>query len=50
MDYDQINTKNIEKINKQLENINSEGDKLFMDCIQKLMKNSEDVQKIIRSI
>ena len=45
MDYDQINTKNIEKINKQLENINSEGDKLFMDCIQKLMKNSEDVQK-----
>ena len=45
MDYDQITTKNIEKINKQLENIISEGDKLFMDCIQKLMKNSEDVQK-----
>ena len=44
LDYEQINTKNIEKINKKLENINSEGDKLFTQCIEKLMKNSEDIQ------
>jgi hypothetical protein len=45
LDYEQINTKNIEKIMKNLESICSEGDKLFTQCIQKLMKNSEDVQK-----
>ena len=45
LDYEQINTKNIEKITKKLENICSDGDKLFTECIQKLMKNSEDVQK-----
>ena len=45
LDYEQINTKNIEKMMKNLESIISEGDKLFTQCIQKLMKNSEDVQK-----
>ena len=45
LDYDQINTKSIEKINKKLENINSEADKLYTQCIERLMKNSEDVQK-----
>ncbi len=45
LDYEQINTKNIEKINKKLENIIADGDKLFTQCIQRLMKNSEDIQK-----
>ena len=44
LDYELINTKNIEKINKKMENIISEGDKLYTECIQKLMKNSEDIQ------
>ena len=44
LDYDQINSKNIEKINKKLEHIISEGDKLFTKCIEKLMKNNEDIQ------
>ena len=44
LDYDQINMKNIEKINKKLENIISEGDKLYTQYIEKLLKNSEDIQ------
>ena len=50
LDYDQINTKSIEKINKKLENINSEADKLYTQCIERLMKNSECSKKISGSI
>ena len=45
LDYDQINTKNIEKINKNLENITNEADRLYTECIEKLNKNSDDIEK-----
>ena len=45
LDYDQINTKNIEKINKKHENINNEADKLYTECVEKLKKNSDDIEK-----
>ena len=45
LDYDQINTKNIEKINKKHENISNEADKLYTECIEKLRINSENIEK-----
>ena len=45
LDYDQINTKNVEKINKKFEDINTEADGLYTECIEKLNKNSDDIEK-----
>ena len=44
LDYDQINTRNIEKMSKKFEGIVAEGDKLLTEYIDKLMKNSKDIQ------
>ena len=44
LDYDQINTKNIEKISKKLEEINNEAEQLYSDNLQKLKKNDEDIE------
>ena len=45
LDYEQINTKNIEKINKKYESIINEADQRFADCIEKLKKNDENIEK-----
>ena len=44
LDYEQINTKNIQKIIKNFEEIVAEGEKILTSFVEKLMKNSEDVQ------
>ena len=44
LDYDQINTKHIEKINKQLEAIENETDHLFNECFEKLNANSKYIE------
>ena len=44
LDYEQINTKNIKKIQKEFEDIVAEGEKILTSFIEKLMKNSEDIQ------
>ena len=44
LDYEQINTKNIQKLIKNFEDIVSEGEKILTSFIEKLMKNNEDVQ------
>ena len=45
LEYEKINTKNIEKINKKYEQISSDADKLYTECIEKLNKNSEDIEQ-----
>ena len=44
LDYDDINTKHIEKIGKENEKITNETDKLYMQSIEKLNKNSKDIE------
>ena len=44
LDYELINTKNIQKIIKNFEEIVSEGEKILTSFIEKLMQNSEDTQ------
>ena len=44
LQFDEITTKGIEIINKNLEDIYSEAEKLFTQHIEKLVKNSEDIQ------
>ena len=44
LDYEQINTKNIQKIIKNFEEIVAEGEKILTSFIEKLMQNSEDIQ------
>ena len=44
LEYEQINTKNIQKIIKNFEQIVSDGEKILTAFIEKLMKNSEDIQ------
>ena len=44
LDYEQINTKHIEKINKKYENISNEADKLYTQCIEKLNINSKNIE------
>ena len=44
LDYEQINTKSIQKLIKNFEEICSESEKLLTAFVEKLMKNSEDTQ------
>ena len=44
LDYEQINTKNIQKLIKNFEDIVAEGEKILTSFIEKLMKNNEDIQ------
>ena len=44
LDYEQINTKNIQKIIKHFEQIVTDGEKILTSFVEKLMKNSEDIQ------
>ena len=44
LDYEQINTKNIQKLMKDFEEIVAESEKILTSFIEKLLKNSEDTQ------
>ena len=44
LSYEDITTKKIEAINKELDDIYTEGEKIFINHIELLVKNSEDVQ------
>ena len=44
--YEDITTKKIEAINKELDDIYSEGEKIFINHIELLVKNSEDIQTL----
>ena len=44
LDYDNINTKHIEKIGKEYEKIINETDKLYTQCIEKLNINSKNIE------
>lgn len=44
LDYEQINTKNVQKLMKDFEEIVAESEKTLTSFIEKLMKNSEDTQ------
>ena len=44
LQFEEITTKGIEAINKNLDEIYAEGEKLFTENIQKLVKNSDDIQ------
>ena len=44
LDYEQINTKNIQKLIKDFEEIISDGEKILTSFIEKLLKNNEDTQ------
>ena len=45
LQFDEITTNGIEAINKTLEDIFDEGEKLFTNHIKQLMKNSDDIEK-----
>ena len=45
LEYEKINTKNIQNLQKNLEEIVTEGDKVLTQFIQKLVINSENIQK-----
>lgn len=44
LQYEDINTKNMEKINKELDDIYSQAEKIFIHHIEILVKNSDDLQ------